>query len=133
MEKKMIDWNDWEQTELPKILSGECWSSETKMKIDAAFSAYCGLEGLRGAFYVGVESCNCEGMIPNPYPSDDPKHRAFVAGYQFARKLWSDDEVETIEARLARKAKIADAQTAAATPSLGQMTTEQRHKLLYGD
>lgn len=40
--------------------------------------------------------------------------------------------VETIEARLARKAAIADARKFA-TESLGQMTREKRHKLLYGD
>ncbi len=40
--------------------------------------------------------------------------------------------VETIEARLERKAAVADTQTAA-TGSLGQMTREKRHKLLYGD
>ena len=40
--------------------------------------------------------------------------------------------VETIEARLVRKAKIADTK-AFANESLGQMTREKRHKLLYGD
>jgi len=40
--------------------------------------------------------------------------------------------VETIEARLARKAVVADTRTFA-TESLGQMTREKRHKLLYGD
>jgi hypothetical protein len=40
--------------------------------------------------------------------------------------------VETIEARLERKANIADTKTFA-TDSLGQMTREKRHKLLYGD
>jgi len=39
---------------------------------------------------------------------------------------------ETIEARLDRKATIADGQTSV-TRSLGQMNREQRHKLLYGD
>jgi hypothetical protein len=39
---------------------------------------------------------------------------------------------ETIEARLERKAAVADTK-AFATKSLGQMTREQRHKLLYGD
>ena len=39
---------------------------------------------------------------------------------------------ETIEARLDRKAAIADGQRPA-TKSLGQMSREQRHKLLYGD
>jgi hypothetical protein len=40
--------------------------------------------------------------------------------------------VETIEARLERKAAIADGQTAP-TESLGRMTREKRHKLLYAD
>ncbi len=40
--------------------------------------------------------------------------------------------VETIEARLKRKATAADTQSFA-TDSLGQMTREMRHKLLYGD
>jgi hypothetical protein len=40
--------------------------------------------------------------------------------------------VETIEARLERKATLADTKTFATT-SLGQMTREKRHKLLYGD
>ena len=40
--------------------------------------------------------------------------------------------VETIEARLERKATVADTKTFA-TKSLGQMTREKRHKLLYGD
>jgi ribose 1,5-bisphosphokinase PhnN len=39
---------------------------------------------------------------------------------------------ETIEARLARKATVADKKTFV-TMSLGQMTREKRHKLLYGD
>ena len=42
------------------------------------------------------------------------------------------EAVETIEARLERKAAVADTGTFA-TESLGQMTREQRHKLLYGD
>jgi hypothetical protein len=41
-------------------------------------------------------------------------------------------EVETIEARLERKAAVADTQTLSGN-SLGQMTREQRHRLLYGD
>lgn len=40
--------------------------------------------------------------------------------------------VETIEARLVRKAAVADTKTFA-TESLGQMAREKRHKLLYGD
>jgi hypothetical protein len=40
--------------------------------------------------------------------------------------------VETIEARLERKATVADSKTFT-TDSLGQMTREKRHKLLYGD
>ncbi len=40
--------------------------------------------------------------------------------------------VETIEARLEREAAVADT-TTFATKSLGQMSLEQRHKLLYGD
>jgi hypothetical protein len=40
--------------------------------------------------------------------------------------------VETIEARLDRKAAIADGKMFAAE-SLGQLSREQRHKLLYGD
>jgi len=39
---------------------------------------------------------------------------------------------ETIEARLDRKASIADDRTFA-TKSLGQRSREQRHKLLYGN
>jgi len=41
-------------------------------------------------------------------------------------------KVETIEARLERKATLADKETFT-TKGLGQMTREQRHKLLYGD
>lgn len=40
--------------------------------------------------------------------------------------------VETTEARLERKATVADVETFA-TESLGQMTREKRHRLLYGD
>ena len=40
--------------------------------------------------------------------------------------------VETIEARLERKATEADTKTFA-IKSLGQLTREKRHKLLYGD
>lgn len=40
--------------------------------------------------------------------------------------------VETIEARLDRKAADGDSREAT-TESLGQMSREQRHKLLYGD
>ncbi len=40
--------------------------------------------------------------------------------------------VETIEARLTRKATVADTKTFT-SESLGQMTREKRHKLLYGD
>lgn len=82
---------EWRRVELPKILEGNCgWRPETKAKIDTAFSAYTGLEGLRGAFYLGVESCNCEGMIPNEYALDDPKRRAFSAGFNFGATLWGD-------------------------------------------
>jgi len=41
-------------------------------------------------------------------------------------------QAETIEARLDRKAAVADTQTYT-TPSLGQLSPEQRHKLLYRD
>jgi len=41
-------------------------------------------------------------------------------------------DVETIEARLERKATVADTKKFDST-SLGQMTREKRHKLLYGD
>ena len=41
-------------------------------------------------------------------------------------------KVETIEARLERKAVVADTK-AGASESLGAMTRETRHKLLYGD
>jgi hypothetical protein len=40
--------------------------------------------------------------------------------------------VETIEARLERKATAADT-TTFVTDSLGQMTRDRRHRLLYGD
>jgi len=42
------------------------------------------------------------------------------------------EETETIEARLDRKAASADGRVFATT-SPGQMTREQRHKLLYGE
>jgi hypothetical protein len=48
------------------------------------------------------------------------------------RKSRAAVPVETIEARLDRKAVVADTQTCS-TPSLGQMSVEQRHKLLYRD
>jgi hypothetical protein len=47
-------------------------------------------------------------------------------------KRGSAAPAETIEARLDRKATIADGRTFS-TKSLGQMSREQRHKLLYGD
>jgi hypothetical protein len=78
----------WEREELPRILTGEVWSAALKADVDAAFDKYSGLEGLRGPFYVGVESCNCEGTIPNIYPADDPKRQAFSAGYKFGSKRW---------------------------------------------
>jgi hypothetical protein len=78
----------WETEGLPKILTGACFVPAIKTRLDAAFDGYTGLEGLRGAFYLGAESCDCEGMIPNEYPSDDPKHKAFRAGYQAAMKIW---------------------------------------------
>jgi hypothetical protein len=79
---------EWQQETLPKILRGQCWDERLKQKVDATFSDYTGLDGLRPAFYLGVESCNCEGAINNPFPKDDPKNRAFSAGYRFAAKLW---------------------------------------------
>lgn len=81
------DLQDWYDNVLPKILGGDCgWGEETKARIDADFASYTGLEGLRGAFYLGAESCNCEGM--NEYPRDDPQHRAFNAGYEAGAKIW---------------------------------------------
>jgi hypothetical protein len=42
------------------------------------------------------------------------------------------EAIETIEARLERKATVADTRTFA-PESLGQTTREKRHKLFYGD
>ena len=53
------------------------------------------------------------------------------AGVLVATKRRRATSVETIEARLERKAEVADTKTFV-TKSLGQMTREQRHKLLYG-
>lgn len=88
----MTDDEQWEREVLPKILAGDCgWGEELKASVDAAFAAHTGLEGLRGPFYLGVESRNCESTIPNIYPSDDPKHKAFNAGYQFGVVRWGSD------------------------------------------
>lgn len=83
----------WEKETLPEILSGQCWDPEFRTMVDAAFDAYSSLEGLRSSFRLGVESRNCESMIPNEYPHDDPKHRAFEAGYRFGTELWGSDEL----------------------------------------
>ncbi len=64
-----------------------------------------------------------------------PAGRTLFAGAPGAKavaKRGPSASAETIEARLDRKAAIADGQTFA-TNSLGQMSREQRHKLLYGD
>ncbi len=83
------DLQNWREDVLPGILSGNCgWGKVSKAHIDAEFAAYTGLEGLRGAFYLGGESCNCEGMIPNEYPLDDPQHKAFEAGFRAGAKIW---------------------------------------------
>lgn len=89
MTEETEDMRRWRTEELPKILTGECWSDRsTKLKVDAAFHSYTGLDGLRGAFYLGVESYNCNGMIANEYPLDDPQRKAFVAGFKFGRTMW---------------------------------------------
>lgn len=80
----------WEEITRPMIERGEAWLPATKQRVDAAFSGYSQLKGLRGAFYLGVESRNCEGIIPNEYPLDDPKHKAFNAGFRFGCQLWGD-------------------------------------------
>ncbi len=70
-------------------------------------------------------------------PSVGAKRRGKKTTHPFLAVKTSPEQqqdlaVETIEARLARKAADADT-TTFATPSLGQMTREKRHKLLYGD
>lgn len=57
--------------------------------------------------------------------------QAGVLATQKLSKRRSAGAVETIEARLERKATVADTKTLV-TESLGQMTREKRHKLLYG-
>jgi hypothetical protein len=59
-------------------------------------------------------------------------HAAGVQATAHVSKPRGAVSVETIEARLNRKAEVADTKTFA-TKSLGQLTREQRHKLLYGD
>ncbi len=64
-----------------------------------------------------------------------PAGRALFAGAPAAKtvaKRGLATSAETIEAHLDRKAAIADGQTFA-TKSLGQISREQRHKLLYRD
>lgn len=78
----------WTEEELPKILKGECWPKPTKQQIDVAFSATYLAEEQRGAFYLGVESCNCEGLIPNIYSASPEKTLAFNAGYKTGCDLW---------------------------------------------
>lgn len=79
---------DWQEAELLTLN----WSERLRLQVEAAFSAYTGLEGLRDAYYTGVESRNCEGCIPNDYPRDDPKYRAFQAGYRLGVEIWGSDE-----------------------------------------
>lgn len=64
------------------------WSDNLLLLVESRFTAYTGLEGLRDAYYLGVESRNCESAIPNEYPSDDPKHKAFRAGYGLGVEIW---------------------------------------------
>jgi hypothetical protein len=59
-------------------------------------------------------------------------HYAGAVATKKSPKRLRAEAVETIEARLDRKATVAD-NTAFASESLGQMTREKRHKLLYGD
>jgi hypothetical protein len=58
-------------------------------------------------------------------------HDAGVLATKTLAKRRRAASVESIESRLERKAVVADSKTFA-TKSLGQMTREQRHKLLYG-
>jgi len=59
-------------------------------------------------------------------------HYAGVVATKKSPKRPRAEAVETIEARLDRKAAVAD-KTVFDSESLGQMTREKRHKLLYGD
>ena len=59
-------------------------------------------------------------------------HSAGVTAAKKYSKRRRTVAIETIEARLERKATVADTKTFV-TESLGQMTREKRHKLLYGD
>ena len=64
-------------------------------------------------------------MAAKPSMAVSPRRKKPVAPAKLA-------QVETIESRLERKAVAADVRTAG-TQSLGQISREQRHKLLYGD
>lgn len=68
------------------------WSERLLLRVESAFAKYTGLDGLREAYFLGVESRNCEGAIPNEYPRDDPKHQAWRAGYRLGLELWGSDE-----------------------------------------
>lgn len=68
------------------------WTERLLLRVESAFKAYTGLGGLREAYFLGVESRNCEGMIPNEYPTDDPKYKAWQAGFRLGVAIWGSAE-----------------------------------------
>lgn len=68
------------------------WSERLLLQAESAFNSYTRLDGLRGAFYEGLESRDCEGCIPNEYPTDDPKHKAWQAGFRLGVEIWGSNE-----------------------------------------
>lgn len=76
----------WEEIEVS-------WNGgDLATRVREAFQSYTGLEGLRDAYYLGVESRNCEGTIPCEFSRDDPKYKAFNAGYRLGIDIWGSDE-----------------------------------------
>lgn len=69
------------------------WKERIRLRVENAFAQYTRLEGLREAYYLGVESCNCCGMLPNEYPPDDPKHKAWQAGFELGIEMWGSQEL----------------------------------------
>lgn len=87
LEDKALEFQ-WQQEELPKILAGKCWDEPLAAEVRQAAIQHSSLEGLHGPFFLGVESANCSGSITCPYPKDDPKYKAFAAGYAWGYKRW---------------------------------------------
>lgn len=83
---------DWQRENPQDEQGGWTWGERLRLRVASAYNNYTRLEGLREAYYTGVESRNCEGMIPNDYPKDDPKHQAWRAGYRLGLEIWGSDE-----------------------------------------